>query len=235
MNSLFAMIFVIVGLTISPPSPVHAQEEPDEIQESGPRLSSDLPETRDEILAIAKALGADPAKDVLFGAQATRMAALSTDLSDRRVIAFATHGLMPGDLPGLSRPALAMAGGAPGESPLLTLDDVLTMKLKADWIVLSACNTASGDGRAQEAFSGLARAFFFAGARSVLATHWAVESISAQQLVTRIFAYQTESRGASRAESLRHAQLELIAGQAGANYVHPFFWAPYALYGDPAL
>jgi CHAT domain-containing protein len=196
---------------------------------------SELPETRDEILAIAKALGADPAKDVLFGAQATRMAALSTNLSDRRVIASATHGLMPGDLPGLSRPALAMAGGAPGESPLLTLDDVLTMKLKADWIVLSACNTASGDGRAQEAFSGLARAFFFAGARSVLATHWAVESISAQQLVTRIFAYQTENRGASRAESLRHAQLELIAGQAGANYVHPFFWAPYALYGDPAL
>jgi CHAT domain-containing protein len=193
-----------------------------------------LPETRDEILAIAKALGADPAKDARFGAQATRAAAMTTNLSDRRVIAFATHGLRPGDLPGLSRPALAMAAGAPGESPLLVLDDVLTIKLNADWIVLSACNTASGDGRAQEAFSGLARAFFFAGARSALATHWAVESLSAQQLVTRTFAHQAANRDATRAESLRHAQLELINGQAGAAYVHPFFWAPYALYGDPA-
>ena len=193
-----------------------------------------LPETRDEILAIAKALGADPAKDVRFGAQATRAAAMTTNLSDRRVIAFATHGLRPGDLPGLSRPALAMAAGAPGESPLLVLDDVLTIKLNADWIVLSACNTASGDGRAQEAFSGLARAFFFAGARSALATHWAVESLSAQQLVTRTFVHQAANRDATRAESLRHAQLEFIEGQAGAAFVHPFFWAPYALYGDPA-
>lgn len=197
-------------------------------------ILSALPETREEILAIAKALGADPARDVRFGAQATRAAAITTDLSDRRVIAFATHGLKPGDLPGLSRPALAMAAGAPDESPLLALDDVLTMKLNADWIVLSACNTASGDGRAQEAFSGLARAFFFAGARSVLATHWAVESLSAQQLVTRTFAYQAASRNASRAESLRHAQIELIEGRAGAAFSHPFFWAPYALYGDPA-
>ena len=192
-----------------------------------------LPETRDEILAIAKALGADPAQDVRFGAQATRAAAMTTNLSDRRVIAFATHGLRPGDLPGLSRPALALAAGAAGESPLLVLDDVLTIKLNADWIVLSACNTASDDGRAQEAFSGLARAFFFAGARAVLATHWAVESLSAQQLVTRTFAHQAANRGASRAESLRHAQLELVDGQGGGAYAHPFFWAPYALYGDP--
>jgi CHAT domain-containing protein len=192
-----------------------------------------LPETRDEILAIAKALGADPARDVRFGAQATRAAVLSGPLLDRRVVAFATHGLKPGDLPGLSRPALAMAAGASGESPLLTLDDVLTIKLSADWVVLSACNTASADGRAQEAFSGLARAFFFSGARAVLATHWAVESLSAQQLVARTFAHQAANRGAARAESLRHAQLEFVEGRAGAAYAHPFFWAPYALYGDP--
>jgi CHAT domain-containing protein len=193
-----------------------------------------LPETRDEIFAIAKALGADPLRDARFGAQATRRAALTTDLSDRRVVAFATHGLSPGDLPGLSRPALAMAVGDPGESPLLTLDDVLTMKLNADSTVLSACNTASDDGRAQEAFSGLARAFFFAGARSVLATHWAVESLSAQQLMTRTFFHQAAKQDASVAESLRRAQLELIEGQAGAAYAHPFYWAPFSLYGDPS-
>jgi CHAT domain-containing protein len=108
-------------------------------------------------------------------------------------------------------------------SPLLTLNDVLTLKLNADWIVLSACKTASDDGRALEAFSGLARAFFFAGARAVLATHGAVESLSAKQLVTRTFAHQAANRGAFRAESLRQAQLQMIEGQAGAEYRHPFF------------
>jgi CHAT domain-containing protein len=196
---------------------------------------SPLPETRDEIAAIAKALGADLGKDARFGAQATRTAALTTDLSNRRVVAFATHGLRPGDLPGLSRPALAMAATTPAESPLLVMDDVLTMKLNADWVVLSACNTASDDGRTQEAFSGLARAFFFSGARSVLATHWAVESLSAQQLVTRTFAHQAGNPSASRAESLRQAQLQLIEGKAGSGYTHPFFWAPYAVYGDPIM
>jgi len=111
---------------------------------------------------------------------------------------------------------------------------VLTMKLNADSTVLSACNTASDDGRAQEAFSGLARAFFFAGARSVLATHWAVESLSAQQLMTRTFFHQAAKQDASVAESLRRAQLELIEGQAGAAYAHPFYWAPFSLYGDPS-
>ena len=192
-----------------------------------------LPETREEIAAIAKALSADPAKDALYGAKATRAAALATDLSDRRVVAFATHGLKPGDLPGLSRPALAMAGTSDGSSPLLALDDVLTMKLAADWVVLSACNTASDDGRAQEAYSGLARAFFFAGARAVLATHWAVETISARELVTRTFRHQAANAAAPRAESVRQAQLELIEGKAGPGFGHPFYWAPYALSGDP--
>lgn len=193
-----------------------------------------LPETRDEIAAIAKALGADPSRDALYGARATRAAALATDLSDRRVVAFATHGLKPGDLPGLSRPALALAATADGASPLLVMDDVLTLKLQADTVVLSACNTASDDGRALEAYSGLARAFFFAGARSVLATHWAVETISARELVTRTFAHQAANPGTPRAESLRQAQLALLDGTAGPGFSHPFYWAPYALTGDPS-
>jgi CHAT domain-containing protein len=194
-----------------------------------------LPETRDEILGIARALGADPVRDTLLGAQASREAVLGADLATRRVVAFATHGLKPGDLPGLSRPALALSAPKdPNESPLLVLDDVMALKLNADWVVLSACNTASDDGRAEEALSGLARGFFFAGARSVLATHWAVESRSAQELVTRIFDGVARDPSRGRAEALRQAQLELIDGKAGAAYRHPFFWAPYARTGDPA-
>ena len=198
-----------------------------------------LPETRDELLAIAAALGANPQRDLVLGAQATRKAVLGADLSNRRVVAFATHGLLPGDIPGLSKPALAMAGvpagGAadPPESPLLILDDILTLKLNAQWVVLSACNTAGGE-RDGAAMSGLVRGFFFAGTRSVLATHWAVDSEASRALVTQVFSDYAKNPARGRAASLREAQLAMIDGKLGpAAYAHPFYWAPYALFGDP--
>ena len=85
----------------------------------------------------------------------------------------------------------------------------------------------------KQALSFLARAFFFAGARSVLATHWAVETVSAKELVSRTFRHQAGTTGAARAESLRTAQLDLLEGRAGPGYAHPFYWAPYAIAGDP--
>lgn len=193
-----------------------------------------LPETRDELIALASALGADAQKDLVLGAEATRRAVLSTPLADRRVVAFATHGLLPGEIPGLSKPALAMAASDdPSESPLLTLDDVLTLRLNSQWVVLSACNTAGGE-RDGVAMSGLVRGFFFAGTRSVLATHWAVESEASRQLVSFVFSdYAKDARG-GRAASLRRAQLAMIDGTLGnGSYAHPFYWAPYALFGDP--
>jgi CHAT domain-containing protein len=192
-----------------------------------------LPETRDEILAIAQSLGADPSSSTFFGKEASRERVMSMDLRDYRVVAFATHGLRPGELPQLSQPALALAGTGDAErSPLLVLDDVLKLTLGADWVVLSACNTAAGDGKGEEAISGLGRGFFFAGARSMLVTHWAVESTSARALVSRLFARHAEAKGASRAQSLREAQLEMIGGEAGKQFMHPAFWSPYALVGD---
>ena len=154
-------------------------------------------------------------------------------LASRRVVAFATHGLMAGDLPNLSQPALALAAGSADATnplaPLLTLEDVLTLKLNADWVVLSACNTAAADGRAEEALSGLARGFFYAGARSLLVTHWAVEGESAKLLTTATFAHYSANLQAPKAESLRQAMLGVMATPA---YAHPAYWAPYALVGD---
>ena len=194
-----------------------------------------LPETRDELMEIAKALQANPERDLLLGARATRQSVLQANgsgvLAQRRVLVFATHGLVPGDLPDLTQPALALAAG-PGSNPLdslLTLEDVLTLQLNADWVVLSACNTASADGRGEEALSGLARGFFYAGSRSLLVTHWAVESESAKRLTTSTFAHQAANPGAAKAESLRQAMLGLMAVSA---YAHPAYWAPYALVGD---
>ena len=192
-----------------------------------------LPETRTELLAVAEALGADAKTDLMLGAQATRRAVLDANLLDRRVLAFATHGLMPGELPGVSKPALAMAATSDErESPLLDLDDVLGLRLNAQWVLLSACNTAAGE-QGGAAMSGLVRGFFFAGARSVLATHWAVESDSAAALSAATFKAQAKG-GVSRSESLRQAQLAMIDGSLGeGRWRHPFYWAPYALFGDP--
>ena len=202
-----------------------------------------LPDTRDEILAIAAALKADPQKDVYFGTRATVRAVTSLDLSKRRVVAFATHGLLPGDMPNLTQPALALAADAdPKQSPLLTLDDILGLKLNADWVVLSACNTAAGDGEGAEAISGLGRGFFYAGSRALLVTHWPVETVSARKLVTGVFERVASDSSLSRAEALRQSMLALIdenavdaaTGRPLFSYAHPIFWAPYALYGDPS-
>jgi CHAT domain-containing protein len=189
-----------------------------------------LPETRAELNALAQALGASPQVDLLLGAAATREAVLAAPLADRRVVAFATHGLMPGELPGISKPALALAPGADADaSPLLELDDVLTLRLNAQSVLLSACNTAAGE-QGGAAMSGLVRGFFFAGSRSVLATHWAVETASAAALTAAAF-----STAAPRAEALRLAQVRMIEGQlGGGRWAHPFYWAGYALFGDPS-
>jgi CHAT domain-containing protein len=196
-----------------------------------------LPETRLEIEAIAASLGVKSGEDVYFGERATRESVLNGNklgmLSKKRVLVFATHGLIPGDLPNLTQPALALAANgnelASPLSPLLTLEDVLTLKLNADWVVLSACNTAAADGKAEEALSGLARGFFYAGSRSLLVTHWAVESESAKLLTTNTFAHYTAHPEAPKAESLRQAMLQVMENP---EFAHPAYWAPYALVGD---
>jgi len=160
------------------------------------------------------------------------------------VVMFATHGLIPGDLNGLTQPALALS--APNVADidgdgLLTLDEVLALKLNADWVVLSACNTATGDGAGAEAVSGLGRAFFYAGTRALLVSNWPVETTSARELTTDLFKRQAQNPMLARAEAMRQAMVGLIDGpgyvdpdsrQAVFSYAHPIFWAPFSLVGD---
>jgi CHAT domain-containing protein len=213
------------------------------LSDPGAPLLAPLPDTREEILAIGSALGASVSRDTFFGDRANRTNVLESDLKHRRVVAFATHGLVAGDLPGLDQPALALAppAGKGIEDGLLKLDDILKLSLDADLVVLSACNTAAADGNGAEAVSGLGRGFFYAGARAVLATHWPVETVSARELVTRLFQRYAADAKLTRAKALRLAMLELIEkgvalderGKPEYSYAHPVFWAPYALYGDP--
>lgn len=188
-----------------------------------------LPDTADEVRTIAKVLGATP--DALFlreAASETRVKAAA--LKEYRVVHFATHGLVAGDLSGLSEPALVLtppAVATEADDGLLTASEIAALTLNADWVVLSACNTAAGSGAGAEALSGLARAFFYAGARALLVSHWAVYSEAAAELTTKTFAALVDNPKVGRAEAFRGAMLRLIArGEP------PSFWAPFVIVGE---
>lgn len=202
-----------------------------------------LPDTADELKSIAEALGEDPAKTVKLGADANETAVKKADLSNYKVVAFATHGLVPGELNGLTQPALALSAPAVARSDgdgLLVMEEILGLKLDADWVLLSACNTGAGAGAGLEAASGLGRAFFYAGTRSLLVTNWSVHSQSARELVTDLFRRQAQDSALSRGESLRRAMMALVDGEGNKDekgetlftYAHPLFWAPYTIIGE---
>jgi CHAT domain-containing protein len=105
--------------------------------------------------------------------------------------------------------------------------------MDADWVVLSACNTAGPQDEGAEALSGLARAFFYAGARALLVSHWAVGSDAAVKLTTRAFAELKAHPKIGRAEAMRISMRELIEnGSLGE--VHPRTWAPFVVVGEGA-
>lgn len=206
-----------------------------------------LPDTAEEVKSIALALRADIGKDVFLGDAANEKTVKTMDLSKRKIVMFATHGLVPGDLNGLTQPALALSApsvaGIDGDG-LLTMEEILALKLNADWVVLSACNTASGAGAGAEAVSGLGRAFFYAGTRALLVSNWPVETVSARTLTTDLFRRQAEDPALARGEAMRQAEVALIDGpgyvspdtkQPVFSYAHPIFWAPFSVVGDGGI
>jgi CHAT domain-containing protein len=213
------------------------------VDSAGLAMLPRLPDTADELKSIATALEADPSKVLYLGKQANEKLVKSLDLSGFKTVAFATHGLVPGDLNGLLQPALALSAPEVSDSDgdgLLTMEEILALKLDADWVVLSACNTGTGAGAGAEAASGLGRAFFYAGTRAILVTNWSVHSASARDLVTDLFRRQAADTAIPRSEALRQAMLALIDGkgftdengQSLFSYAHPLFWAPYSIIGD---
>ena len=202
-----------------------------------------LPDTSEELKSIALALQADPSKVLNLGKDANEHKVKTTDLSGFKMLVFATHGLVPGELNGLTQPALALSApgvaGVEGDG-LLTMEEILALKLDADWVVLSACNTGAGSGAGAEAASGLGRAFFYAGTRALLVTNWSVHSQSARELVTDLFRRQAADKQLSRGEALRQAVMAMVDGPGYTDalgktefaYAHPLFWAPYTIIGD---
>jgi CHAT domain-containing protein len=201
------------------------------------RALPQLPDTAEELEAIRNNLGAAPA-DIHLGRNASETAVKRAKLSDYRIVYFATHGLVAGDVKGLAEPSLALS--VPREPTalddgLLTASEIAQLKLNADWVVLSACNTAAGDKPGAEALSGLARAFFYAGTRSLLVSHWAVDSAAATRLTTQAFDVMASDPAAGRAEALRRAMLAYLEDPSNPMNAYPALWAPFSVIGEGAV
>ena len=117
---------------------------------------------------------------------------------------------------------------------LLTASEVAQLKLNADWVVLSACNTAAEGNPGAEALSGLARAFFYAGARSLVVSHWEVDSEATVQLMTGTFQAAARDPKLSHAEMLQQSMLSMIDSATSDDDAHPRVWAPFVVVGEPA-
>ncbi|MGQ0673599.1 MAG: CHAT domain-containing tetratricopeptide repeat protein [Hyphomicrobium sp.] len=200
-----------------------------------------LPDTAYEIRCVADRLGAG--SDIRLDSAATEsdVKAMSRNgsLASFRIVHFATHGLLAGDVEAMAKrrgePALVMTPPIQpldvDDDGLLTASEVATLRLDADWVVLSACNTASAGKPGAEALSGLARSFFYAGARALLVSHWPVYSDAAVRLATEAFAAMQQAP-IGRADALQRAMQKLMDDRSQADNAHPAVWAPFVLVGE---
>ena len=209
------------------------------------RRLTPLPETADELCTVARDLKSD-VNDIRLGARATerevkRLSAATdaTRLANYHILHFATHGTLAGQLSGTSEPGLILTPPDKATSEddgYLSASEIAGLKLDADWVILSACNTAgpaSGGDAGAEALGGLARAFFYAQARALLVSHWEVNSEATVKLITASVRAITNDPSVGRAEALRRAMLAMI-DKGEPKQAHPSYWAPFVVVGEGA-
>ncbi len=194
-----------------------------------------LAEAIDEMRGLAGIVGEANAT-LWLGPDADEQRFVGDALRGYGLIALATHGFLPGEVRDVPEPSLMLALAPDRQDRfdgLLTSREIALLQLDAPLVILSACNTASADGRPRgETFTGLTQAFFNAGARSLMVSHWPVMSGAAVQLsVSTIERSQTPN--ATLSKSLQQAmQAARKAGAASAIEAHPSFWGPFVIVGD---
>jgi CHAT domain-containing protein/Flp pilus assembly protein TadD len=200
-----------------------------------------LPETAKELCDVARNLGlpeTDIDTAIHLGARATEaeIKGLSSrgQLAAYRILHFATHGALSGEISGSDEPGLILSPPSKAtdtDDGYLTASEIAQLRIDADWVILSACNTAGGSNAETRTLSGLARAFFYAGARAMLVSHWAVDSEATVKLITAAFAKLKADPKLNRAEAVRLAMADLL-GSGRPNEAHPTYWAPFVMVGE---
>jgi len=187
-----------------------------------------LPRAEAELRSLARMLGGSAT--LMLGPDATEARIKAVGLDRFGIIAVATHGLAGNNFAGLSEPALVLTPPtrATGDDDgLLTASEIAALRLDADWVILSACDTASGTGAGSPAYSGLASAFLAAGARALLVSHWPVRDDAAAALT--VATLRGTRNGLSRAEALRRAMRDVMHDKRIGGAAHPAVWAPFVL------
>jgi CHAT domain-containing protein len=199
------------------------------------RLQPRLSETADELRSMAKTLKAS-VQSVWLQQKATETQVKAMDLTKYRTMAFATHGVLAGQVKGVGEPGLLLTPPAVGtlkDDGYLSAGEIAKLNLNADWVVLSACNTAASDGTpGAEGLSGMAKAFFYAGARSLLVSHWPVASEATVPLTTVMLQEFEANPHLGKAQAQRKAMLALMNTPSHPEYAHPSFWAPFVVVGE---
>jgi CHAT domain-containing protein len=184
-----------------------------------------LPEAEHEVKTIGRLYDASRS-EVLIG-PAAREDRVKAEAGRFRVLHFATHGVVNDTSPMYSH--LVLSQGGANEDGLLEAWELVNLDLRADLVILSACETARGRVSAGEGMIGLSWALFVAGSPTTVASQWKVDSASTTQMM---LAFHTKLRGAARpskAEALRSAALQMLRK---APYRHPFYWAGFIVMGD---
>lgn len=208
---------------------------------------SRLPDTRTEVQSIASMYKGEHV-ETLYGDEAKKSYLLKADLKSFGYLHFATHGILGGDIPGVDEPALVLAEEKEADA-FLRASEAEKLQLNAELTVLSACNTGTGKYFTGEGVMGISRSFLLAGSRSVVVSLWSVPSKETEELMVKFYKYKRS--GMESSEALRKAKLEImkqlstntksggerglkIKATLGENQIqsaHPFFWAPFILYG----
>ena len=220
-----------------PPGPLGSHDSGRVVNVSRLKSLKRLSATANELNAMARSLKANKGS-VYLADQATESKVKQLDLSNVQVLAFATHALITNQK-GVPEPGLVLTPPKTQQDSndfddgFLSASEVAQLKLNADWVILSAYNTASDDGTlGAEGLSGLAKAFFYAGSRSLLVSHWSVESSSSVKLTTRMIKEAANDNKVGHAEALKRSIMHLMMEDKKTVYAHPMFWAPFSIVGE---
>jgi CHAT domain-containing protein len=203
------------------------------------RMQLPLPETADELCGVARDLGVAP-DNIYLGPRATetevKRLSQTGELSRYRVIHFATHGALAGQVSGSGEPGLLLTPpqkASAADDGYLTATEIARLDLRADWVILPACNTAASGTQGGEVMSGMAQAFFYAGTRALLVSHWSVFSDATRKLITKALSNMAADKSVGRAEAMRRSMLDLI-DKGTPLESHPAYWAPFIVVGEGA-